>query len=62
MCNGTNHNLVEIYRDGYADDINTVVRWCKDCGAVVVDSDYDGRTMPGHNSPMRFPNMLYKNK
>ena len=40
------HPLKEIYRDtdGFVD---IVVRWCPECGAVVVDSDLDGRTYPG---------------
>ncbi len=32
-----------------------VVRWCCDCGAVVVDVDVDGRTHPGGDAAMRFP-------
>lgn len=35
-----------------------VVRWCKLCGAVVVDLDYDGRTSPGAVVPMKFPGFL----
>lgn len=60
MCDGKKHNLVELYRHGYAEDTVTVVRWCTECGAVVVDVDYDGRTSPGGVVPMRFPTMLYK--
>lgn len=32
-----------------------VVRWCPICGAIVVDTDYDGRTNPGQVMKMRFP-------
>ena len=32
-----------------------VVRWCKICGAIVVDRDYDGRTNPGQVKKMQFP-------
>jgi hypothetical protein len=59
MCDGTNHNLVRIIRFGNEME-ETVVRWCKDCGAIVVDVDYDGRTNPGRVMKMRFP--TYKMK
>lgn len=49
--------LVEIYRhSGAASD--AVVRWCSQCGAVVVDEDYDGRTRAGSYQKMRFPSLL----
>lgn len=35
-----------------------VVRWCKVCGAVVVDVDCDGRTKPGAVAAMKFPSFL----
>lgn len=46
------HPLKEIYRNsnGFIDE---VVRWCPDCGAIVIDSDCDGRTYPGRQMPMR---------
>lgn len=53
MCDGHNHPLREIYRSGH--DIQDVVRWCPDCGAVVVDGEMDGRVRPGHVVPMQFP-------
>ena len=60
-CNGCTHSLVEIYRrEGAASD--AVVRWCQDCGCVVVDEDYDGRTNPGVYESMRFPSMTYPNQ
>lgn len=37
-----------------------VVRWCKYCGAVVVDEDYDGRTNPGQIKSMQFPTLAKK--
>ena len=54
MCDGTNHNLKIIYID-HGNISETVVRWCKDCGAVVVDKDIDGRTHPGYVRKMQFP-------
>lgn len=55
MCDKTNHNLIEIYRDGWEDEPNAVVRWCEDCGAIVVDGEMDGRTSPGAVRKMLFP-------
>lgn len=36
-------------------DTDRVLRWCPKCGAVVVDLDIDGRTMPGNVVKMRIP-------
>lgn len=47
MCDRKNHPLIEIYRHGYEDSIQHVVRWCPECGAVVVDGELDGRVRPG---------------
>lgn len=55
MCDRKNHPLKEILRTGYTDDKQNVVRWCPDCGAVVVDSEFDGRIDPGRVMKMRFP-------
>lgn len=55
MCDGTNHPLKEIFRSGYRDDVQSVVRWCPDCGSVVVDGEYDGRVRPGGVMKMQFP-------
>ncbi len=41
-CSGVPHDLIVIYRDGN-DMEERVVRWCINCGAVVIDTDYDGR-------------------
>lgn len=35
-----------------------VVRWCTDCGAVVIDIDFDGRTYPGRVKEMQFPKII----
>ena len=58
-CKSGKHSLVKIYSslhdpigEGYA-----VVRWCKGCGAIVVDTDYDGRTSPGDIMKMRLPDI-----
>lgn len=37
-----------------------VVRWCQECGAVVVDLDYDGRIKPGYYKKLQYPNIVDK--
>lgn len=55
-CTGTTHDLKSILRtNGGAPGVESVVRWCANCGAVVVDTDVDGRTQPGDVMAMRFP-------
>lgn len=50
------HPLEEIFTDHRSGGgIETVVRWCPTCGAIVIDIDVDGRTAPGRVMPMRFP-------
>ena len=59
MCDGKNHNLKVIYSVdvGYREE--HVVRWCKDCGAVVVDQESDG-ILFGNIVKMKFPKSLYR--
>ncbi len=57
---GSNHDLVEIHRSGYENHEQEVVRWCKDCGAVVVDGEYDNRVYPGKIMPMIVPDAASK--
>ena len=61
MCSNGKHNLEKIYRlsDGHFD---TVVRWCSDCGAIVVDGEYDGRVSPGMYMPMKLPKLAQADK
>jgi len=37
-----------------------VVRYCPECGAIVVDCDIDGRTMPGYYKKLQYPNITHK--
>jgi len=56
ICHNGRHDLLEVLRTyGGAPGIETVARWCKTCGAVVVDTDIDGQVSPGDHTPMRFP-------
>ena len=50
--------MVEIYRRRNGEEESYVVRWCSECGAVVVDTEYDGRTQPGSVREMKFPKTL----
>jgi valyl-tRNA synthetase len=56
MCDGKNHHLKEIFRAPESPyDTEYVVRWCSECGAIVVDIDIDNRTSPGAGRKMEFP-------
>jgi len=60
MCDNHNHNLKVIYRTGEdAWNEEHVVRWCVDCGAVVVDRESDNRRF-GTVVSMRFPRHEYE--
>jgi len=59
MCDFRNHNLIEIYRKNgseFSEDI--IVRWCVDCGGVVVDEEIDGR-LYNHYMKMKFSKITY---
>ena len=56
-CKKGLHPLKTILRIPQAFDTERVVRWCPECGAIVVDMDYDGRTKPGHYMKMQLPNI-----
>jgi valyl-tRNA synthetase len=55
MCDGYNHPLIEIQRKSDHYGIESVVRWCPDCGAIVVDGEMDGRVQAGQVMKMKFP-------
>lgn len=46
------HPLIEIacIPTGFED---RVIRWCPECGAIVIDCDLDGRTYPGRDMKMK---------
>ena len=60
-CRKGKHPLIELTRTfiGYGGD--EVVRWCPECGSVVIDVDVDNRTMPGKIMKMRHPRVLKTN-
>ena len=61
-CNGTIHELEEVKSFSTMYDQEAVVRWCRGCGAVVIDMDHDTRTYPGYYAKMRFPRSVQEKK
>ena len=55
--NRKGHELVRIYSRAVGDDMFAAIRWCANCGAVVVDLDVDGYIRPGKITPLRFPKL-----
>ena len=49
------HDLEVIAFTSYGNDTQEVVRWCLNCGAVVVDSQVGGQTLPGRFMKMKLP-------
>lgn len=58
-CKKGLHPFKVIARFGYDNEIR-VVRWCPECGAVVVDMDCDNRTYPGYYKKLQYPNITKK--
>ncbi len=54
-CRAGQHPLRTIYSIGSSYETEDVVRWCPDCGAVVVDKDVDSRVNPGYLRKMELP-------
>lgn len=55
-CTSKTHRLERVFstaESSYGE--STVVRWCRVCGAIVVDTDVDGRTYPGAVMKMKLP-------
>lgn len=56
----TTHDLIIVTESGPSHH-REVVRWCRKCGAIVVDLDFDNRTKPGHYMKMRIPQLNTNN-
>ena len=54
-CTKGNHDLIVIARSNISTGTEKVVRWCRTCGAIVVDLDVDGNTNPGYYEKLRAP-------
>lgn len=57
-CIKGNHDLETITILTHWDGSSQVVRWCKSCGGIVIDTDVDGRTFPGQTMPIKFPKIF----
>jgi len=57
-CRDGNHTLIEISRTSGGYNEEQIVRWCKFCGAIVVDSEIDNRTFPGNVMEMQFTELM----
>lgn len=54
-CKAGKHELIVIYEGRRNTLCEETVRWCVNCGSIVVDLDYDGRTNAGQIMKMRSP-------
>ena len=55
-CKNGEHKLKVIYwHSSLRGNEEPTVRWCGNCGAVVVDVDFDGRTNAGAIREMELP-------
>lgn len=54
-CKIGHHSLINIMNIPQEYDSHTIIRWCSICGAVVGDTDVDGRIHPGHVFKMMLP-------
>lgn len=55
-----NHPWKEICRDGIPFGVDHVVRWCPLCGSIVIDTEFDGRLMPGAVRAITSPQIASK--
>lgn len=60
-CKEGLHPLREILRCDYDGLADQVVRWCPNCGAIVVDLDCDNRVYPGRIIEMKLPELAKEN-
>ena len=56
-CKEGLHPFREITRTSINSFEEEVVRWCPQCGAIVVDREVDGRLSPGYYMKIKFPNI-----
>jgi hypothetical protein len=54
------HDLIEIYSECIDSQTEAVVRWCYNCGAIVVDADCDNRISPGYYRKIQIPELIRK--
>lgn len=56
-CKEGMHPLIDILslEKSQSLDVSKTIRWCSDCGAIVIDAECDGRLYPGRYMKMRMP-------
>jgi hypothetical protein len=59
-CKNNNHDFIDIYdvENSYGECI--VIRWCRVCGSIIIDVDFDYRTYVGRCMEIKNP-IIYKN-
>lgn len=60
MCSKGQHSLIVVYKETPYSSMGRGeigVRWCSNCGAVVVDLESDGRVSPGYVRKMQWPSI-----
>lgn len=59
-CKNGLHPFIRISSTTVGVDEEKVVRWCPECGAIVIDHDIDIRIMPGYYKKLTYPNITKK--
>lgn len=54
-CKKGKHLFINIHRCFDNDNSELVVRWCKNCGSVIVDCEYDNRVNSGYYLDLQTP-------
>lgn len=57
-CKKGNHSLIALSSTDMGYNVDKVVRWCKICGAIVIDGDSDGRTRAGYYREMELSKLF----
>ena len=58
-CKDGKHSLIVIYSVDAGWNEEHIVRWCENCGSIVVDRESDNRNF-GRVMKMRFPAIIYR--
>jgi hypothetical protein len=62
-CKKGNHDLIIVLRHRHSwDESEQVVKWCRYCGCIRVDLEFDCRVSPGYIMPMKIPQILIDEK
>lgn len=59
-CRNGLHPFIRILSVTVGINEEKIVRWCPECGAIVVDHDIDDRTIPGYYKQLTYPNITKK--